>query len=129
MVAVYRILYLRATKHVVNIQNQPQRQRQTQATASPRGAARGSLLTYTHPNHPHQPHTHPILNHQPTYQIPHTHTFLNIYTGDHLPEGQRGAVLALLMEKLRNEITRTPALKALASVATSPLKIDLSACR
>lgn len=30
------------------------------------------------------------------------------------------------MEKLRNEITRTPALKALAAVATSPLQIDLS---
>ena len=57
----------------------------------------------------------------------HAHGIMMCVTGDHLSGDRLPQVLALLMEKLRNEITRTPALKALAAIATSPLHIDLSA--
>jgi len=45
--------------------------------------------------------------------------------GDVLPPADKQAVLALLAEKLKNEITRMPALKALGAAARSPLKLDL----
>jgi len=48
------------------------------------------------------------------------------HLGDRLAEGQLEQILTLLMEKLQNEITRTPTLKALAAIAVSPLRIDLS---
>jgi cullin-associated NEDD8-dissociated protein 1 len=48
------------------------------------------------------------------------------HAGDRLPKDELAGVLALLMEKLKNEITRTPTLRALAGVAASPLGIDLS---
>jgi len=48
------------------------------------------------------------------------------HLGDRLVDGQLDQILSLLMEKLKNEITRTPTLKALAAIATSPLQIDLS---
>ena len=48
------------------------------------------------------------------------------HLGDRLAEGQLEQILTLLMEKLQNEITRTPTLKALAAIAMSPLRIDLS---
>jgi cullin-associated NEDD8-dissociated protein 1 len=47
------------------------------------------------------------------------------HLSDQLPT-QVPQILALLMDKLRNEITRMPTLKALALIATSPLSVDLS---
>ena len=46
------------------------------------------------------------------------------FPGDHL-SSELPRILSVLMEKLRNEITRMPTLKALASIATSPLQINL----
>lgn len=78
----------------------------------------------TNPPTPHPlPSTHPPKPTQ-THQKKHKHTRI---TGDRLPPAQLDGVLRLLMDKLRNEITRTPALRALAAIATSPLRIDLSA--
>ncbi|KAG0632469.1 hypothetical protein M758_1G330700 [Ceratodon purpureus] len=45
--------------------------------------------------------------------------------GDHLKK-ELGTCLPLLLERLRNEITRLTAVKAFATIAESPLNIDLS---
>lgn len=45
--------------------------------------------------------------------------------GDHLKR-ELGACLPVLLERLRNEITRLTAVKAFATIAESPLQIDLS---
>lgn len=52
-------------------------------------------------------------------------SFVFFSPGDHL-SAQLPQILSLLMDKLKNEITRTPTLKALAAIATSPLRVDLS---
>lgn len=46
--------------------------------------------------------------------------------GDELREETK-AVLKILLDRLRNEITRLTAVRAVADIASSPLKIDLSA--
>lgn len=46
--------------------------------------------------------------------------------GDGLPPADLNACLALLLDRLRNEITRVNAVKAVARIAQSKLKIDIS---
>ena len=46
--------------------------------------------------------------------------------GNHLPPSSLTATLTTLIERMGNEITRVSALKTLGSIASSPLKIDMS---
>lgn len=50
----------------------------------------------------------------------HTHT----HSGAQLP-----AVLGVLLDRLRNEITRLTAVRAFGAIATSPLHVDLAGGR
>ena len=49
------------------------------------------------------------------------------YAGDLVDAKRVGEVQAIILERMRNEVTRTCALKSLAFIANSPLGIDMSA--